>query len=71
MGITVADDYQGVGLGRVFAELLAAHRPRPARRVVTHIADGNRSAISLLSAFGTSRRTSDGRLVVDFTDPPA
>ena len=69
VGITVADDYQGSGLGRVFAELLAAHRPRPARRVITHITEGNRGAVSLLSAFGASRRTSDGRVVIDLTDP--
>ena len=69
IGMTVADDYQGAGLGRVFAELLAAHRPRPARRIVTQIADSNHRALALLAEFGQSRsRSADGDLVVDLTD---
>jgi len=64
----VADDYQGSGLGTVLASLLADHRPRPARRVITHVADGNRRAMSLLTAFGLPQRASDGRLFIDLND---
>ena len=66
VGLTVADDYQGDGLGHVLVNLLAAHRPRPSRRVVTQIATGNDRALALLSAFGTPRRIGDGQIVIDF-----
>lgn len=68
VGVTVADDYQGSGLGTVLASLLADHRPRPARRVITHVADGNHRAMSLLTAFGLPQRASDGRLFIDLND---
>ena len=64
--MTVADDYQGDGLGHVLVQVLAAHRPRPSRRVVTQIATGNDRAMSLLSAFGTPRRIGDGQIVIEF-----
>jgi RimJ/RimL family protein N-acetyltransferase len=66
VGLTVADDYQGDGLGHVLVNLLAAHRPRPSRRVRTQIATGNDRAMALLSAFGTPRRIGDGQIVIDF-----
>ena len=66
VGLTVADDYQGDGLGHVLVNLLAAHRPKPSRRVVTQIATGNDRAMALLSAFGTPRRIGDGQIVIDF-----
>ena len=66
VGVTVADDYQGDGLGHVLVQVLAAHRPRPSRRVVTQIATGNDRAMSLLSAFGTPRRIGDGQIVIEF-----
>jgi len=66
VGVTVADDYQGDGLGHVLVQLLAAHRPRPSRRVLTQIASGNDRAMALLSAFGTPHRIGDGQIVIDF-----
>ncbi len=69
VAITVADDYQGTGLGRVLADLLAAHRPRPARRIHTQIASGNERALALLGSFGpTHRRSGDGDVVIEFED---
>jgi len=68
VGVTVADDYQGSGLGTVFAGLLAEHRPRPARRVITEVAAGNRPAMSLLTAFGSPRRAIDGRVFIDLSE---
>ena len=63
----IADDYQGSGLGRVLADLLAKHRPRPARRIVTQISAANERAMTLLGTFGpTPRRSSDGEVVIDF-----
>jgi len=66
VGVTVADDYQANGLGHVLVQMLAAHRPRPSRRVVTQIATGNDRAMALLSAFGTPRRIGDGQIVIEF-----
>ena len=68
VGVTVADDHQGSGLGRVLAGLLADHRPRPARRVITHVASGNRPAMSLLTAFGVPHRANDGRVFIDLKE---
>lgn len=68
VGITVADDYQGRGLGMVLAGMLADHRPRPAHRVITEMADRNDRAFSLLSAFGSPHRADDGRIFIDLSD---
>ncbi|MGS0687808.1 GNAT family N-acetyltransferase [Nakamurella sp. GG22] len=69
VAITVADDYQGSGLGRVLADMLAKYRPRPARRIVTQISAGNERAMTLLGTFGpTPRRSADGEVVIDFPE---
>lgn len=69
VAITVADDYQGNGLGRVLADLLAQYRPRPARRIVTQISAANARALTLLGTFGaTPRRSSDGEVIIDFPE---
>jgi RimJ/RimL family protein N-acetyltransferase len=69
VGVTVADDFQGNGLGRIFACLLAEHLPRPARRIITHVEPDNHRALSLLTAFGQSRRSADGSVIVDLPSP--
>jgi RimJ/RimL family protein N-acetyltransferase len=71
IGVTVADDYQGSGLGSIFAALLAKHRPRPARRVITEVNERNIPALSLLAAFGSPQRSKDGRVFIDLTDDGA
>ena len=69
VAITVAEDYRGVGLGRVLGELLAAHRPRPARLIRTQIAAGNKPAMALLAVFGgLPGRSADGDLVIEVND---
>lgn len=68
VGVTVADDYQGIGLGSALVSLLAQHRPRPARRMITQISDGNQRAMSLLTTFGKPRRAGDGRVFIDLND---
>ena len=71
VAITVADDYQGVGLGKTLAELLAAHRPSPARRIRTQVQPGNDRALALLGLFGATQRTSgDGEVVIEFEERP-
>lgn len=68
VGVTVADEYHGAGLGHILVHLLAEHRPQPSERIVTQIADGNDRALSLLSTFGSPRRIGDGQIVIDLTD---
>jgi len=69
VAITVADGYQGSGLGRVLADLLEKFRPRPARRIVTQISADNERAMTLLGTFGpTPRRSPDGEVVIDFPE---
>ncbi|WP_420121511.1 GNAT family N-acetyltransferase [Nakamurella sp.] len=64
VGMAVADDYQGAGLGTVLSGLLAAHRPRPAKRILTAVAADNRQVMSLFRAFGAVVVwTADGLLV--------
>jgi RimJ/RimL family protein N-acetyltransferase len=69
IGITVADDFQGVGLGTVLAQWLATHRPRPARRIRTEIAPGNDGVMALLTAFGAVHsRSADGDVIIELGD---
>jgi len=68
VGMTVADDYQESGLGSAMAALLAQHRPRPARRVITEVMSGNHRAMSLLTAFGRPLRGQDGRIFIELDD---
>jgi len=69
VGVTVADDYQGSGLGRAFCQLLAAYRPRPARRIQTQVEPGNVRAMALLAAFGEPHiRSAEGDLVIELDD---
>lgn len=69
VAITVADDYQGAGLGRMLADLLATYRPRPARRILTQIAARNMRALAMLGSFGTThRRSGDGDVVMEFDE---
>lgn len=64
VGMVVADDYQGAGLGSVLSRLLAAHRPRPAKRILTTVAADNPQVASLFRAFGAAAVwTADGMLV--------
>lgn len=64
VGMAVADDYQGAGLGTVLSGLLAAHRPRPAKRILTAVAADNPQVLSLFRAFGAAAAwTPDGVLI--------
>lgn len=65
VGMVVADDFQGAGLGRVLGELLAVHRPRPAKRILTSMSADNTRVISLLRAFGATPRWSDAGVVIE------
>jgi RimJ/RimL family protein N-acetyltransferase len=64
IAVTIADDLRGQGLGRVLADLLAAHRPRPARRIVTTVQRENDAALRLLESFGSPVRRPDDTIEV-------
>lgn len=69
VGITVAEDFRGTGLGRVLGELLAAHRPHPVRIIRTQIAASNKPAMALLAIFGGSpKQSDDGDLIIEVND---
>jgi RimJ/RimL family protein N-acetyltransferase len=65
VGMVIADDYQDAGLGHVLAELLVAHRPRPASRILTAVAADNTRVISLFRAFGVTPTWSGAGMVIE------
>lgn len=68
VGMVVADDFQGAGLGHVLGYLLAAHRPRPAKRIVTAVAADNERVMSLFRAFGATPRWSGAGIEIELPD---
>ena len=68
VGMAVADDYQGAGLGHVLGHLLAANRPRPAKRIVTSVAPENEPVMSLFRAFGATATRSGSGIVIELSD---
>lgn len=68
VGMVVADDYQGAGLGHVLSHLLAAHRPRPAKRIMTSVASDNERVMRLFRAFGAVTTWTPGGVVVELPD---
>ncbi|HOZ60394.1 MAG TPA: GNAT family N-acetyltransferase [Nakamurella multipartita] len=68
VGMVVADDYQGAGLGQVLGQLLADHRPRPARRIVTAVASENRRVLGLFRAFGAAPTWTSAGVVIELPD---
>jgi RimJ/RimL family protein N-acetyltransferase len=68
VGMAVADDYQGAGLGHVLGHLLAAHRPRPAKRILTSVASDNKRVMSLLHAFGATPIWTGAGIVIELPD---
>lgn len=68
IAVTVADRLRGHGLGRVLADVLAQHRPRPASRIVTTVARHNRAALCLLRSFGDPVRNPDDTVEVQLDD---
>lgn len=68
VGMVIADDYQGAGLGHVLGYLLAVHRPRPAKRIVTTVAANNARVMSLFRAFGATPKWSSTGLEVELPD---
>lgn len=71
VGMVVADDYQGAGLGQVLGQLLAAHRPRPARRIVTAVDSENRRVLGLFRAFGAAPTWTSSGIIVELPDEEA
>ena len=68
VGMVVADDYQGAGLGHVLSHLLAAHRPRPAKRIMTSVASDNERVVRLFRAFGATMTWTPDGMVIELSD---
>ena len=68
VGMAVADDYQGAGLGHVLSHLLAAHRPRPAKRIMTSVASDNTRVMRLFRAFGATATWTSAGIVIQLSD---
>jgi RimJ/RimL family protein N-acetyltransferase len=68
VGMAVADDYQGAGLGHVLSHLLAAHRPRPAKRIMTSVASDNNRVMRLFRAFGATATWTSAGIVIQLPD---
>lgn len=68
VGMAVADDYQGAGLGHVLSHLLAAHRPRPAKRIMTSVASDNKRVMHLFRAFGAAVTWTSAGIVIELPD---
>lgn len=68
VGMAVADDYQGAGLGHVLSHLLAVHRPRPAKRIMTSVASDNTRVMRLFRAFGATATWTSAGIVIQLSD---
>lgn len=67
VGMAVADDYQG-GIGHVLSHLLAAHRPRPAKRIMTSVASDNTRVMRLFRAFAATATWTSAGIVIQLPD---
>lgn len=74
VAVTVADAWQGRGVGRALMDALLARRPRGVVRLRTVVAAENRASLRMLGRVGrlTARHEGGGELTVEVTDlPPA
>ena len=70
VAVTVIDDYQGQGLGRLLmARLLSAAAERGVRELRSSVLADNRPMLSLARSFGAAESDTDGRGVVDVVLP--
>lgn len=68
VGMVIADDYQDAGLGHVLGDLLATHRPRPAKRILTSVSADNSRVMSLLRSFGVTPEWSGTGVVIEIPE---
>jgi RimJ/RimL family protein N-acetyltransferase len=68
IGLAVADDWQGKGVGSTLARALVAHRPLGVTRLVTLVAADNRASLATLAGLGSIERVpADGVYEVTVT----
>jgi RimJ/RimL family protein N-acetyltransferase len=56
IGLAVADEWQGKGVGSTLARALVAHRPVGVTRLVTLVATDNRASLATLAGLGSVER---------------
>jgi RimJ/RimL family protein N-acetyltransferase len=70
IALTVADDWQGRGVGSVLARALVEHRPSGVTRLVTIVAAENRASLATLARLGPIEQVlADGVYEVTVTLP--
>jgi RimJ/RimL family protein N-acetyltransferase len=67
VAFTVADDWQGRGVGTALARALLRRRPRAVRRLSTEVEADNRASLALLAGAGRVSSSIPRRGVVDVT----
>jgi RimJ/RimL family protein N-acetyltransferase len=67
VAFTVADDWQGRGVGTALARALLRRRPSAVRRLSTEVDAGNRASLALLARAGRMSSNVPVRGVVDVT----
>jgi RimJ/RimL family protein N-acetyltransferase len=67
IAVTVADSWQGRGIGRALARTLVLARPAGVRRLVTVTSTDNPAALALLAGLGPVRRTRGGHGTYEVT----
>lgn len=67
IAFTVADDWQGRGVGTALADALMRRRPAAVRRLCTEVDAGNRASLALLARAGQVSSGVPHRGVVDIT----
>lgn len=67
IGIAVADDWHGRGVGSALADSLVAHRPVGVTRLVTLVAAGNAASFAIQDRLGTVTRIPAGSGVYEVT----
>jgi RimJ/RimL family protein N-acetyltransferase len=67
IGIAVANDWQGRGVGSALARALVTHRPVGVTRLVSLVAAGNAATFAIQARLGTVTRTPAGSGVYEVT----
>jgi RimJ/RimL family protein N-acetyltransferase len=67
IAVTVADDWQGHGVGTALAGELVRRRPHAVKRLVTEVGADNRASLALLAGAGRLSASVPSRGVVDVT----
>jgi RimJ/RimL family protein N-acetyltransferase len=67
IGISVADDWQGRGIGSALARALVTHRPVGVTRLVSLVAEDNTATFAIQARLGAVTRTPAGSGVYEVT----